>query len=206
MNTIHITVGLVLTLVTVATGADGEIRDGHGLQGQAHSRAHGTEVYARHCAPCHDSGLEGAPALDDVPAWAVRSPEWDAVLKQHAMDGFLGMPAKGASPTLSERDISLAVDHMVARIRPPSLLAAGGAQGRLVYQTTCARCHSGGVNDAPVIGDARAWAVRSVNWHTVLEQHANDGFLSMPGKGGELQLFREDIAAAVAFMIAWSRR
>ncbi len=166
---------------------------------------HGETLYEQHCSACHDTGLEGAPAIDHAPSWAQRSPEWSAVLKQHAIDGSLAMPPRGASPQLSDAEVGAAVEYMRTRIMPPSLLAAGSAQGRLFYQTTCSRCHDSGVDGAPIIGDSAAWAARSMNWHTVMQDHASNGFVGMPAKGDELQLFSEDVAAAVAFMVAWAK-
>ncbi|GEM_PF-458129 len=166
----------------------------------------GKVVYERECAGCHQSGLKGAPLLGHVPDWVARTPEWTAVLNEHASDGFLGMPAKGANPNLPEMEVKAAVDFMIGQIMPPSILAPGAAEGRLVYQTICKDCHNTGVNGAPIIGDRAAWAARSPNWHTVLQAHANEGFLRMPARGDQLQLFSDDIEAAIDFMLAWIRR
>lgn len=168
--------------------------------------ADGEALYWAHCAGCHEDGADGAPAIDDVPAWAARVPAWSAVLEQHARGGFLAMPARGGERTLNDADVKAAVDHMVERIAPPPVLDTQAAAGRVVYRAACSRCHDTGVDGAPVIGDAEAWAARSLNWHTVLEAHADEGFLSMPARGDALQLFREDVAAAVAFIAAWARR
>lgn len=168
--------------------------------------ADGKVVYFDHCAGCHEEGANGAPAIDDVPAWAARAPAWTAVLEQHALKGYLDMPARGGETGLDDAEVTSAVDYMVSRIAPPSILSDGAAEGRLVYRAACSRCHDSGVDGAPVIGDSDAWAARSLNWHTVLEQHADEGFLSMPARGDALQLFRDDVAAAVAFMSAWARR
>lgn len=168
--------------------------------------ADGKAVYFAHCAGCHEEGVNGAPAIGDVPAWAARAPAWTAVLDQHAREGYLAMPARGGEPGPDDLQVSAAVDYMVSRIAPPSILSEGAAEGRLVYRAACSRCHDTGVDGAPVIGDSDAWAARSLNWHTVLEQHADEGFLSMPARGDALQLFREDVAAAVAYMAAWARR
>jgi cytochrome c5 len=166
----------------------------------------GEVIYREHCAACHDDGLNGAPALDHVPSWASRSPDWSAVLKQHAMSGFITMPAAGGNPALSAAEVGAAVDYMLSRIRPPALPAGADPHGRVVYQAACSRCHDSGDGGAPMIGDEAAWAARSLNWHTVLEAHANGGYLSMPAKGEQLQLFERDVADAVAFIVAWSRR
>ena len=166
----------------------------------------GKQIYLDHCSSCHEDGVHGAPAIDHPPSWASRSPEWSAVLKQHAVGGFLGMPPGGGNPDLGDKQVEAAVDYMLSRIMPPALLDQGSAQGRVVYQAACSACHDTGINGAPVIGDHDAWAARSYNWHTVLEEHANRGHLNMPAKGDQLQLFSEDVAAAVAFMVAWAKR
>ncbi|MCU0734290.1 MAG: c-type cytochrome [Methylotetracoccus sp.] len=80
---------------------------------------HGREVYRSSCAQCHDTGLEGAPALRDQKAWGQRSFQWFSVLQAHATKGFLNMPAKGQKPTLTDQDMADAVFYMMEERRQP---------------------------------------------------------------------------------------
>ncbi len=76
----------------------------------------GQNVYNRVCAACHDGGLGGAPAVGDREAWARRSSFWVAVLEEHAREGYLGMPARGGDPALTDREVAAAVEYMLTLI------------------------------------------------------------------------------------------
>ena len=78
----------------------------------------GQNVYKRVCAACHDDGLGGAPAVGDREAWAGRSSFWVAVLEEHAKEGYLGMPARGGDPALTDREVAAAVEYMLTLIHP----------------------------------------------------------------------------------------
>ena len=59
----------------------------------------GAAVYAQACATCHATGLAGAPKLGDAEDWGPRLAQGEAVLLQHALEGYTGekgvMPPKG---------------------------------------------------------------------------------------------------------------
>lgn len=73
--------------------------------------------------------------------------------------------------------------------------------GQAAYEKVCAGCHEEGVDGAPVTGDRDAWADRSSLWVAVLEEHAINGYLAMPPKGGDPSLADEEVAAAAAYML-----
>lgn len=79
----------------------------------------GEEVFAMACVVCHGSGVAGAPKFGDAAAWAPRIAQGQAVLHQHALQGFQGkagfMPPKGGRTDLSDQSVINAVDHMVAK-------------------------------------------------------------------------------------------
>lgn len=82
----------------------------------------GEAAYRAACAHCHDSGVDGAPVTGDADSWSGRSPLWEAVLADHAKNGYLGMPAKGGVDTLPDAMVSRAVEYMLLRTfpdRPP---------------------------------------------------------------------------------------
>ena len=76
-------------------------------------------TYKSKCIACHGGGVAGAPKLGDKAAWAARIAQGDEVLLQHAIKGFKGdtgyMPPKGGFMTLSDEEISAAVQYMVSQ-------------------------------------------------------------------------------------------
>lgn len=73
----------------------------------------GQEAYETTCAHCHDAGLNGAPVTRNAADWEMRSPLWQAVLMEHAKDGYFGMPAKGGNPELPDITVSAAAEYML---------------------------------------------------------------------------------------------
>ena len=78
----------------------------------------GAAAYEKACASCHEQGLENAPKTGDREAWADRSWLWEAILVEHAKQGYLGMPAQGDGVQLSDREISLAAEYMLRQVHP----------------------------------------------------------------------------------------
>ncbi len=87
--------------------------------------------------------------------------------------------------------------------------AAGKADGKRVYESTCTVCHGAGLAGAPKVGDKAAWAPRIAQGINVLYTHAIGGLTGkggvMPPKGGNLALTDPDVKAAVDFMVAASK-
>ena len=83
----------------------------------------GAEAYRMVCASCHETGLNGAPVTGDADAWSDRSTHWEAVLFNHAKNGYMEMPAKGGRPELSDRSVVAAAEYMLSITypdRPPN--------------------------------------------------------------------------------------
>ncbi|HYE36407.1 c-type cytochrome [Methylocaldum sp.] len=76
----------------------------------------GRHVYNAFCAECHDSGQGGAPRLDDSGAWESRALGFPSLLTDHATNGFLDMPEKGARSDLSGEAVQDAVHYMIRQI------------------------------------------------------------------------------------------
>ena len=78
----------------------------------------GREIYLSECSGCHDEGEEGAPALTKVEEWSTRSDKGLATLLDHAINGFQGpdgkMPARGGTPSLTDEEVTNAVNYMLA--------------------------------------------------------------------------------------------
>jgi cytochrome c5 len=94
----------------------------------------------------------------------------------------------------------------IAACSPPPADPATGPdkdllEGQRAYEHVCAGCHEEGKDGAPVTGDREAWAERSPLWAAVLEEHAKDGYLDMPARGGDTNLSDEEVRAAVDHMM-----
>ena len=73
----------------------------------------GATVYGMFCTACHSSGVSGAPKTGDAGDWAPRIAQGKDVLKDHAINGFNAMPAKGSCMDCSDDEIVAAIDHMI---------------------------------------------------------------------------------------------
>ncbi len=73
--------------------------------------------------------------------------------------------------------------------------------GQDVYEWACAACHAEGLDGAPKMGDRSAWSDRSPLWSAVLLEHAKDGHLEMPAKGGHPYLSDRAVEAAGEYML-----
>ena len=78
---------------------------------------HGMRVFNRVCSECHYDGKGGAPRLNDIGAWKKRIWQGEEVLEQHALQGYLKMPAKGGHPELSDQDVIDAVHYVIVMLR-----------------------------------------------------------------------------------------
>ena len=83
--------------------------------------ARGQGVYMNFCAPCHASGIAGAPRVGDKPAWSERSARDADVLIRNAINGYQGksgvMPARGGNSALTDEEVSAAVMYMLEQSR-----------------------------------------------------------------------------------------
>jgi cytochrome c5 len=74
--------------------------------------------------------------------------------------------------------------------------------GQATFNKVCAQCHDNAGGVAPVIGDRESWVNRSPLWSAVLIQHAKNGHLGMPAKGGEPGLSDKEVEAAGEYMLS----
>lgn len=77
--------------------------------------------------------------------------------------------------------------------------------GMRIYNRVCKECHDEGKNGAPRLDDLSAWRKRIWQGEEVLDQHALQGHLKMPAKGGHPELSNQDVIDAVHFMIIMLR-
>ena len=77
----------------------------------------GQGVYMNFCAPCHASGVAGAPKVGDKTAWQGRISKGDEAMADLAIKGFQGstgfMPAKGGNSALTDEEVTSATRYMV---------------------------------------------------------------------------------------------
>lgn len=88
---------------------------------QAAAKIDGKSIYQTACFACHATGAAGAPRLGDKADWGPRIAQGMDVLKQHALEGYVGskgvMPPKGGRTDLSDAEIIAALEYMVGQNR-----------------------------------------------------------------------------------------
>jgi len=80
---------------------------------------HGRIIWIDNCKGCHAYGTAGAPIPMNPDEWDFRVTKSKQTLYDHAINGFFGeddtmMPERGGNPSLSDRQVKLAVDYMVS--------------------------------------------------------------------------------------------
>jgi len=189
----------------------------------------GEQIYGSVCAACHATGVAKAPKFGDRRDWGPRIREGQKALVQVALKGEGAMPARGGASDLSDLEVERAVvymanaggakfkepavvapaapaamdhgAHMTAASAPGAGAAAGKADGKKVYESTCITCHGAGVANAPKFGDKKAWAEHLMHGTEHLYENALKGKGAMPPKGGNLTLSDADVKAAVDYMV-----
>lgn len=76
------------------------------------------------------------------------------------------------------------------------------SHGKEIYEFACASCHDPGAGPAPDIGQRDDWSNRSRLWCAVLFEHAKEGYLDMPSRGGRPELTGKDVDAAAEYMLS----
>lgn len=77
----------------------------------------GAVLWADNCKVCHSVGLAGAPIVGNESAWSKRLQRGKASLYTHALEGWGDMPARGGNADLTDEQVKLAVDFMLAQLR-----------------------------------------------------------------------------------------
>lgn len=75
----------------------------------------GKDLYAKRCQECHSKGKDGAPITGDAKAWGVRMEKGMDGLTASAVNGHNKMPSRGGLATISDADVSLAIEYMISR-------------------------------------------------------------------------------------------
>jgi len=118
------------------------------------------------------------------------------MLAQLAMDG-----------NRKPADTAAAEEAIAKRIKPAGdvVVAAGGASqevrnGKAVYESVCAACHTTGVLNAPKLGDKVAWSKLIAEGQSKITADGMKGVRQMPARGGNPDLSDVEFARAVAYM------
>ena len=118
-------------------------------------------------------------------------------------------PPEAAAPPTTTAAAPAGAASIVAVTMPPVAASTPSTSakpdGKNVYDTACAACHTAGVAGAPKLGEKTAWAPRLTSGKDQLYASALKGKGAMPPKGGQLQLSDEHVKAAVDFMAAAAR-
>lgn len=184
--------------------------------GQSHATnaaylSQGRKVYQQACALCHNSGQLGAPKIVDSENWALRLKKGLPALYRNVMYGYNSMPVKGNCQDCSDQDIKAAVNYVVYKAvgsrKMKEVLTASStnkvteADGKHLYKQVCAQCHSGGVLNAPKLGDKAAWKPIIKKNVDELVKSAMRGNHKKPYMSGCRSCTTADIKAAVKYMV-----
>ena len=79
--------------------------------------------------------------------------------------------------------------------------ASGVMTGEQVYNQFCFACHSTGVSESPLFGDADAWAPRIAKGMDVLWESTSNGLNLMPLRGTCMNCSDEELRLAMDYVI-----
>jgi cytochrome c5 len=76
----------------------------------------GEEVYNGTCIACHAQGINGAPILGNNKMWGKRVGQGEAILLEHATQGYGLMPAKGGNTDLTDEEVAAGIKFMLSKL------------------------------------------------------------------------------------------
>ena len=79
------------------------------------------------------------------------------------------------------------------------------ATGKMVYEQSCAACHTTGLVGAPKIGDKEIWSAHINHGLDHMTESVINGKGAMPAKGGNASLSDDEVKAAVIYIFDQSR-
>lgn len=85
------------------------------VAGAAVASESGKQIWEGTCSACHATGALGAPKIGDQAEWAPHLAKGLKVLEDHALHGFLQMPAHGGNPALSDAEVIKALEYMISQ-------------------------------------------------------------------------------------------
>jgi len=107
--------------------------------------------------------------------------------------------------SLTAPQAALASSHGGGKAKAVEVTPAMLAQGKVVYEKSCAVCHGTGVAGAPKFGDKAAWKEHLAHGFEHMAETTIRGKGAMPPRGGNPKLSDAEIRAAVAYIMEKSR-
>jgi cytochrome c5 len=104
---------LTATILVTGLMLSGCALNGDDNEAPVDDRINGEAAYLEYCAGCHEQGVFGAPREGEPRDWESRSKLWQAVLMEHAKEGYFDMPARGGQAELPDEVISAAAEYML---------------------------------------------------------------------------------------------
>lgn len=95
--------------------------------GAAYRERTGEQVVNAYCFKCHETGVNGAPRIGDLQAWAARFAQGVDVIARSAVRGHGGMPSRGGGVDLTDSEIRSAAIYMLLKGVAPAVAAAPAA-------------------------------------------------------------------------------
>jgi len=134
----------------------------------------------------------------------VIGPGNDTGMASEAVDPMAGMamrlkPVVTLDDILSGKPTSAAAGDSSAMTTASAGDSASKTPEQL-YQGACMACHAAGVANAPIFGDAAAWADRAAKGLDALVASAAGGIGAMPPRGGSA-LSDDEIRSVVEYML-----
>lgn len=173
----------------------------------------GKQIYINACIICHQEGQAGAPVIGNSASWfeRIKQEGGRAALYRHTINGYNNMPLKGACVTCSDKDITAAVDYILATsitdaqwqeiYKEEDQLTSAKVNGATVYQENCAVCHDSGKLGAPKNGDKAVWAELLTKNMDTLILNTLRGMNNMPARGGCKYCTNSEVIAAVKYLV-----
>jgi len=199
-------IAIYLKSLTAKEPDDGELEPGA-------AEVAGKKIYESYCVTCHGTGAAGAPKISSKQDWAPRIKQGIDVLVQTAIKGKGGMPPRGTCMNCSDGEIKAAVTYMVDKsqkakpgvtpsVQPVKLTIA---DGKKIYEKSCAVCHTAGLLGSPKIGDKAVWAPLIKQGMDVLFTHSIYGVKGMPERGACNDCTDAELIAAIKYMVQESK-
>lgn len=180
-----------------------------------HEYRTGRATYHQHCASCHQQHKELQLKASD--AWFARLQQRHiSGLYRNTLYGLAGMPKKGGCPSCTERELELATQYILQRAltakqkeqarQLPALAEPTPAQGKLVYQQTCATCHDSGAFGAPALTNYKYWqTVKLKKTFDEMIRETMQGDARKPPRGGCKYCSTQEVIAAINYMLTQSK-
>jgi len=83
--------------------------------GMAFRERSGEQIVNAQCVKCHEAGLDGAPRIGDMTAWAPRFAQGVDFLVRSAIKGHGAMPPRGGMADLTDSEMRVAALYMLNR-------------------------------------------------------------------------------------------